>query len=263
MSAGGIRALNAGARGRYSERMSILSILRIGAGAAFLVNAVPHGVSGVQGRPFPSPLADPPGVGMSSPMVNVAWSAVNAIAGALLLRRGIRSRGEAVAAAVGALAMASVISSHFGDVLRGGEGLRGLRARVATSGPPRGLVKATEPIATALAGRRFFPLWAVIHHVGRKSGAEYALPVAIVPTTDPRTILIGLPWGADTNWARNVVAAGGATLTWKGADVGATAPRIVDPVEAAALAKPLFGMVVGRMPAAIVLQKEQGPSAQR
>lgn len=237
--------------------MSFLSILRTSVGAALVVNAVPHGVSGVQGRPFPSPFADPPGVGMSPPLANVAWSALNAIGGAMLLRPGIRSRGEAIGAAVGAVAMASVISYHFGDVLRGGQGLRGLRASRAAggNGPPRGLVKATEPIATALAGRRWFPVWAVIHHVGRKSGARYALPVAIVPTSDRGTILIGLPWGADTNWARNVVAAGEATLTWQGAAVPVTAPRIVDPIVAAAIAKPVFGLIVRRMPAAIVLTK--------
>lgn len=239
--------------------MSLLSILRTGAGAAFLVNAVPHGVSAVLGKPFPTPLADPPGVGMSPPLVNVAWSAVNAIAGTLLLRHGIRSRGEAIGAAVGAVATASVISYHFGDVLRGGTGLRGLRSSRSegrTSGPPRGLVKATEPIATALAGRRWFPLWAVVHHRGRKSDAEYALPVAIVPTSDSGAILIGLPWGADTNWARNVLAAGGATLTWKGVEVSTSSPRILDPVEAAALTKPLLRGIVKRMPAAILLRKD-------
>lgn len=94
-------------------------------GAALLVNAVPHGVSGVQGRPFPSPFAHPPGVGMSPPLVNVGWSAANAIAGAWLLRRGIRLPAEAVGAAIGALAMAAVVSYHFGDVLAGGRGLRG------------------------------------------------------------------------------------------------------------------------------------------
>ena len=173
-------------------------------GAALLVNAVPHGVSGVQGRPFPSPFGDPPGVGMSSPQVNVGWSAANAIVGVLLLGRGVRSPAEAVGAAAGAVAMAIVISYHSGDVLAGGRGLRGTREERPAdggSGPPRGLVKATEPIAKALAGRRGFPLWAVVHHRGRKSGTDYTTPVAVVPTMDPNLVLIGLPWGPKTNWA--------------------------------------------------------------
>jgi len=33
-------------------------------GGAFLVNAIPHFVSGVTGHPFPSPFASPPGQGL-------------------------------------------------------------------------------------------------------------------------------------------------------------------------------------------------------
>lgn len=98
-------------------------------GGALLVNAVPHGVSGLQGRPFPTPFADPPGVGKSPPAVNLAWSAANAVAGALVLGRGVRTRGEAVAAAIGAIGGAFVIAAHFGSVMSGGTGLRSLSGR--------------------------------------------------------------------------------------------------------------------------------------
>lgn len=50
--------------------------------------------------------------------------------------------------------------------------------------PPRAAQRAFEPVAKALAGRRWFPLWAVMHHRGRRSGTAYATPVAVVPTTD-------------------------------------------------------------------------------
>ncbi|MGC5222530.1 nitroreductase family deazaflavin-dependent oxidoreductase [Micromonospora sp. DT81.3] len=123
------------------------------------------------------------------------------------------------------------------------------------SGPPKALQRATESIAMLLAGRRWFPLWAVMHHRGRRSGGEYATPVAVIPTIDRGTILIGLPWGAGTNWARNVEAAGGAQLTWKGREHRAASPRIIDPAEAASLAKPMFRLVVRRMPAAIALRR--------
>lgn len=130
----------------YAERMSVRSILRGAVGAALLVNAVPHGVRGVQGEQFPTPFADPPGVGLSSPTVNVGWSAANAVLGALLLRRGTRSRGEIAAAAIGAIGMAAIISYHFGDVMRGGRGLRGLRDRSnCEPGPPRAIVMTRTP----------------------------------------------------------------------------------------------------------------------
>nr|WP_274636393.1 nitroreductase family deazaflavin-dependent oxidoreductase [Microbacterium bovistercoris] len=114
--------------------------------------------------------------------------------------------------------------------------------------------RAFTPVAKALAGRRWFPLWAVMHHRGRRSGTAYENPVAIVPVVVGSVILIGLPWGRKTNWARNVVAAGGAILTWKGRDIVTNAPRIVEAAEAASLAKPMFRGVVRRMPAAVVLR---------
>jgi len=124
-----------------------------------------------------------------------------------------------------------------------------------TPGPPRAAQRAFDPVAKALAGRRWFPLWAVAHHLGRSSSTAYETPIAVVPTTDRATVLIGLPWGAHTNWARNVVAAGGAVLTWRGGEVPTTDPRIVDGAEAAALARPFFRFVVRRMPAALVLRR--------
>jgi deazaflavin-dependent oxidoreductase (nitroreductase family) len=213
---------------------------------------VPHGVSGVQGRPFPSPFADPPGVGMSSPTVNVAWSAANAVAGVLVLRRGVRTRGEGIAVAVGAIAMAAGLAFQFGSVMAGGTGLR--RRRGGASGRPV-VQRAFEPVAKALAGTRWMPLWAVVHHRGRRSGTAFQTPIAIVPAGDPGLILISLPWGRDTNWARNVVAAGGATLTWRGRDIRLVDPRIVDGAEAASVARAPFGAVMERMPAAIVMRR--------
>jgi deazaflavin-dependent oxidoreductase (nitroreductase family) len=129
-----------------------------------------------------------------------------------------------------------------------------------TPGPPRAAQRAFEPVANALAGSRWFPLWATIHHRGRRSGTAYATPVAVVPTTDRSTILIGLPWGAHTNWARNVVAAEGATLTWRGREVAASHPRMISCDEAAALARPFLRFIVRRMPAAIVLRREAAPT---
>lgn len=99
------------------------------------------------------------------------------------------------------------------------------------------------------------PLWAVIRHHGRRSGTAYETPIAVVPTTDAAIVMIGLPWGVTTNWARNVVAAGGASLRWRGRDVELVHPRIVDGSHAAPLAKAPFRPVVARFPAAIVLDR--------
>ena len=49
--------------------------------------------------------------------------------------------------------------------------------------------------------------------------------------------MITLPWGPGTNWARNVLAAGGCVIRWKGADHAVTAPELIDK----ARARPYFG----------------------
>ena len=87
------------------------------------------------------------------------------------------------------------------------------------------LARLTAPITRALAGRRFFPLWAVVHHVGRKSGRELTVPVAVRAT--PEVFIVVLPWGPGTNWARNVLAACGCVVRWKGADHRTTRPEVV------------------------------------
>ena len=53
---------------------------------AFLANVVPHFIHGVSGDPFPSPFANPPGKGLSSPLVNVIWACFNLLAGYVLLK---------------------------------------------------------------------------------------------------------------------------------------------------------------------------------
>jgi hypothetical protein len=53
---------------------------------AFLANVVPHFVQGISGNPFPTPFANPPGKGLSSPTVNVLWGCFNLLAGYILLR---------------------------------------------------------------------------------------------------------------------------------------------------------------------------------
>ena len=52
----------------------------------FLTNAVPHFVNGISGNFFPTPFANPPGHGLSSPLTNVLWALFNLILGFLLFR---------------------------------------------------------------------------------------------------------------------------------------------------------------------------------
>lgn len=52
----------------------------------FLANAIPHFVNGVSGHPFPTPFADPPAQGLSSPLTNVLWALFNLVIGYLFFR---------------------------------------------------------------------------------------------------------------------------------------------------------------------------------
>src|SRR5689334_7398721 len=80
-------------------------------------------------------------------------------------------------------------------------------------------------LALRVSGHRYFPLYAVVEHVGRRSGQAYEVPVALIAS--PTQFLICLPFGRGTNWARNVVAAGGCDIRWKGRVHRATAPVVV------------------------------------
>jgi len=94
----------------------------------------------------------------------------------------------------------------------------------------RVFTRVTDPITRPLAGHRFFKLWAVVHHVGRRSGARYATPVAIVTTPDG--FVIPLPWGERTNWARNVLEAGGCRVQWGGTEYPLVDPQLIARSEA-------------------------------
>ncbi|HEY3973853.1 MAG TPA: hypothetical protein VGM18_12680 [Candidatus Sulfotelmatobacter sp.] len=79
----------------------------------FLANAVPHLVHGISGNRFPTPFAKPPGKGLSSPTVNVAWALFNLVVGYILFRLGQVSSGDNLAVAVffAGVTVISLISS--------------------------------------------------------------------------------------------------------------------------------------------------------
>ncbi|MCQ2000521.1 hypothetical protein [Arthrobacter zhaoxinii] len=81
-----------------------------------LANAIPHGINAVQGRKFPTPFANPPGVGLSGPMANAVWSALNAAGGTALLGRSPQGARERIPMLAGALAMSFFLAHYFGRV---------------------------------------------------------------------------------------------------------------------------------------------------
>lgn len=88
------------------------------------------------------------------------------------------------------------------------------------------VTRISSPITLRLAGSGLIPIWAVLHHRGRRSGRAYATPLAIVPT--PEGFVLPLPFGAGTDWCRNVRAAGGGIVRWRGADHAVVETEIID-----------------------------------
>ncbi|MBO0753054.1 MAG: hypothetical protein J2P53_13130 [Bradyrhizobiaceae bacterium] len=87
-------------------------------GGAVLANAIPHLVSGMMGRPFQSPFANPPGEGLSSSTVNVLWGFLNIVVGYLLVCHvgdfELRNTVDVAALGAGAFLIALLSARRFG-----------------------------------------------------------------------------------------------------------------------------------------------------
>ncbi len=99
-----------------------ISLLQFVSGL-FLANGVPHFVQGVSGHWFQTPFASPPGVGESSPVINVLWGFLNLAVGFALLfafaPKGSDGIAEWSLVGLGALVMAVFLARHFGRVRSG------------------------------------------------------------------------------------------------------------------------------------------------
>jgi deazaflavin-dependent oxidoreductase (nitroreductase family) len=82
-----------------------------------------------------------------------------------------------------------------------------------------------NPVVLPLAGRRL-RFYAIVHHVGRRSGRPYSTPVVAEPTADGFVIM--LPYGKQVDWCRNVMASDGCTLFWRGQEYMVGEPELID-----------------------------------
>ena len=84
--------------------------------------------------------------------------------------------------------------------------------------------RATNKVVGLLAPH--LPPWAVLVHRGRKSGKEYRTPVAAYLKGGSFTVPIG--YGEESDWLRNLLAAGGGELVRRGETRAFTNVRVVD-----------------------------------
>ena len=71
----------------------------------------------------------------------------------------------------------------------------------------------------------------VVRHVGRTTGRTYETPVQAVPTDDG--FVIALPYGPNTDWLKNVLASGSATITHDGTANRVDQPEVISMAAAA------------------------------
>jgi deazaflavin-dependent oxidoreductase (nitroreductase family) len=73
-----------------------------------------------------------------------------------------------------------------------------------------GLNRVTKRVAPWMPG------FGVVTHAGRRSGRRFQTPVNVFPAEDG--YLLALTYGPDSDWVKNVMAAGGCELVTRGAD---------------------------------------------
>ena len=81
-----------------------------------------------------------------------------------------------------------------------------------------GLNRVTKHVAP------WAPGFGVVIHRGRRSGLLYQTPVSVFPAEDG--YVFALTHGPDTDWVKNVLAAGGCELRTRGRAVRLTSPRL-------------------------------------
>ena len=83
----------------------------------------------------------------------------------------------------------------------------------------------------------WLPGFGLVVHTGRRSGREFRTPVNVFPGADGR-YTIALTYGTDSDWVRNVLAAGGCRLITRRRTVRLSHPRVVHD-ESRAAVRPL------------------------
>ena len=101
----------------------------------------------------------------------------------------------------------------------------GMRAKApAVLNAVRKLGRATKSLPLRSAGQPG-AYASVVRHVGRNSGRSYETPVTAMPTGDG--FAIALPYGLNTDWLKNVLASGSATIVHDGTAHHVERPEVV------------------------------------
>jgi len=99
----------------------------------------------------------------------------------------------------------------------------------------RRFTKATRPLALRSAGK-LGSTTSVVRHVGRRSGRTYETPVVAARHDD--SFLIALPYGKRTDWLKNVLGKGSATIVTNGRSYEVDRPEVIPMADATGYFRP-------------------------
>jgi deazaflavin-dependent oxidoreductase (nitroreductase family) len=98
---------------------------------------------------------------------------------------------------------------------------------------PKGLARFNRVVTNRVVGpfAARLPGFAIVTHVGRRSGRKHSNPVNLFRRGD--RYVIALTYGADSQWVRNVLAAGEVDVETRGRRIHLVEPEVVhDPTRA-------------------------------
>lgn len=101
----------------------------------------------------------------------------------------------------------------------------------------------------------YLPPYALIEHVGRRSGRRYTTPV--IATKGGDTLFVPVLYGERSDWLLNLLAAGGGRVRRLGRTYELARPSVGDAADAPGVA----GRVLGRVSGRVLSARLQPPSA--
>jgi deazaflavin-dependent oxidoreductase (nitroreductase family) len=107
--------------------------------------------------------------------------------------------------------------------------------RSSTQNALRLFTRIMRPLALRSAGKAGSNT-SVVRHVGRRSGRTYETPVIAARHDD--SFVIALPYGKRTDWLKNVLDRGSATIVAKGQVYEVDRPEVIPIAEATSYFRP-------------------------
>ena len=103
--------------------------------------------------------------------------------------------------------------------------------------------------------------FAVIRHVGRKSGKQYETTIMVWPIAEG--FVIALTYGPEVDWYRNILAAGHCSLLWHGRNYTVEKPERIDAEAALPALPPAFRPILRKRGVQFVRVKSAAPESVR